>query len=675
MFTILRRSVPAVACLFAAVTLAGFGTSNTGADAATFSGNVSTGAQGVAISTNQNELAPAPDEDDNPPEKEKSDDKGDKSKTKPPKTDDKSGKAGSGTATGKPPVKSGGTSSGKRPPIAKPNAASMRANNASQDTSATAGSAPRIKNREANLNVNAPKLDPSEYFMHVEPARLELGEIATGDTGVGSVVLSNDGEVPIEPSARSNCGCTTTGLKKGTILQPGESIEVQIRLKAGQSPRKLSKTVTFMFKPDGLHPPIRVPVTGQGKSFVELVPATLVPDATPKAEFKLKATDKQKFRITSMVPGIIEEFPLTKRIEHKVEFDWDNWRELGSPRRVMFYTDHPRCARITATIRIPRPKREDTRPPANDNVRPSGTNSPVPPGLDPDRERPDSGRTAPPPRTRTPKNKYDDMLKRGRGGDILKLVNEGLDPETRDGDGSTLLGLASQHGDLELMQGLMDAGADVDTLDTWVGATALMRAARGNQVDAIRLLLRNGASLEIKNKMGGTALSWAALFGRSEAVQELVDQGAQIEVVGILTGFTPLIWAAGFGDDPKSIDILLEAGANIEVAGINQGCTPLIHAARTGKPEGVRSLIKHGANLETREFMGRTAFLAACAGSAGTVEKIQILVEAGADIFAEDSQGLNGLDLALKRTDLNSESVIDYLKKLYEEKPKEKEGK
>ncbi|UCD74295.1 MAG: ankyrin repeat domain-containing protein [Phycisphaerales bacterium] len=534
----------------------------------------------------------------------------------------------------------------------RPPTAAMTRNSAAGDAS-TSDAKGLSRVRDASFNPNAPPPNPEDLFVTVAPDKVELGEIATGDTGVGTVTLTNHGEVEVMPKAKSSCGCTTTGLKKGTVLKPGESIDVDIRLRIGQSARKLAKTVNFTFEPKGVHPPIRVPVSGEGKSFVTLAPTTIDPEKTDQARFVLKSEDDQPFRITSMVPGIIEEFPNEAKTEYEVTFSWDRWRELGQARKLMFYTDHPRCARVIGTVTV---RRRAAAPPRDAEAAPQRVvRSP---------ERPDAQRPPTPPPPREKPTVYEDLLKVGKGAEITAKVRDGLDPDTRDGTGVPLLGLAAQYGDLPLVQALIDAGADVDAVDTRTGRTPLMQAAEGNQVEAIRLLLNAGASLEAKNKIGGTALSWATGFGKAEAVRELIDQGAQIEVVDAVLGYTPLIWASGFGD-PRSIGILLDAGANIEAAGMFEGATPLICAARTGKPEGLRVLIERGANLESAQLDGRTAFLVACAGSGGTAERVQILIDAGCNIHAKDNQGLGALDLARQRTDLNAPDVLELLERLF----------
>ena len=101
-----------------------------------------------------------------------------------------------------------------------------------------------------------------------------------------------------------------------------------------------------------------------------------------------------------------------------------------------------------------------------------------------------------------------------------------------------------------------------------------------------------------------------------------IDKRSDIEAVSTVTGWTPLIWAAGFGE-AASVEVIIAAGANLEVADIMQGDTPLINAARTGKPDSLNALINAGAKLDAKDRNGKTALLSACENSGGVSRRRQ----------------------------------------------------
>lgn len=58
------------------------------------------------------------------------------------------------------------------------------------------------------------------------------------------------------------------------------------------------------------------------------------------------------------------------------------------------------------------------------------------------------------------------------------------------------------------------------------GNTPLIEAVCANKIKNCKLLLKNGANLEIKDKGGRTALTHAALYGHAEICNLLLDHGA-----------------------------------------------------------------------------------------------------------------------------------------------------
>lgn len=97
----------------------------------------------------------------------------------------------------------------------------------------------------------------------------------------------------------------------------------------------------------------------------------------------------------------------------------------------------------------------------------------------------------------------------------------------------------------------------------------------------------------------------AASNGQEAAVRILLDEGANIEVSDDY-GNTPLILAARHGHEAV-VRLLLEKGANIE-AKDKYGSSPLISAACMGRKAVVGTLLEMGANTEAENNHGRTAY-------------------------------------------------------------------
>ena len=75
--------------------------------------------------------------------------------------------------------------------------------------------------------------------------------------------------------------------------------------------------------------------------------------------------------------------------------------------------------------------------------------------------------------------------------------------------------LASQNGHKDIVQWLLDAGADVNAKDTY-SWTALMSASSNGHKDIVRLLLDAGVDVNAKSNGGWTALMYASHYGHRD---------------------------------------------------------------------------------------------------------------------------------------------------------------
>jgi ankyrin repeat protein len=474
-----------------------------------------------------------------------------------------------------------------------------------------------------------PVEETGEAMIVCEPEVLDLGQVPTNDAGNGKVTLVNVGDEPRKIiDCKKSCGCTTLDCPKGKILQPGESVDIAIRLTSGTLPRTLSKTVRFMVEKQA---PIVLKVTAEAVSLVEAEPEVLDPKKNPDGRIVLRATDGEPFTVKTAFPAAFgDELPSEPKTEQELFLDWDKWAELKHQRRLLFTLDHPKCRRVYVRIApsaVPTPERP-----------------PIP-------ERQQSRAQV----------SVDALIKKCDGAKIGELLEQGeIKVDEVDRRGKTPLLKAAEAGCVPAMQVLLDASADLGAIDR-VGRTPLMYAAQCKNAEAVKVLLDAGADVGKRDNLGNTALSWAAGFGNAETVKTLIEAGSDVEVVSAMTGFTPVIWAALTGE-PESIRLLIDAGADIEAADAIQGVTPLMHAVRTGGPESVKVLIEAGADLEAKDYQGNTPLLIA-AESAGTDSgTIRLLLDAGADVSATDRAGRNALDIAMTRTDERAADVVELLK-------------
>ncbi|HXV62165.1 MAG TPA: ankyrin repeat domain-containing protein [Vicinamibacteria bacterium] len=149
---------------------------------------------------------------------------------------------------------------------------------------------------------------------------------------------------------------------------------------------------------------------------------------------------------------------------------------------------------------------------------------------------------------------------------------------------------------------LIEAGADVDALDTSSYQTPLMTAIERRDIEMVLVLLdagadptREGTGIETT---GENALTFAARQGSTWVFLRLLQAGAQRDVIER---------AAIAGCQHRDVlRAALGAGVNVNLRG-PRGFTLLTCAASAGATETVSFLIDSGADVSVRSNDGRTA--------------------------------------------------------------------
>jgi uncharacterized protein len=205
------------------------------------------------------------------------------------------------------------------------------------------------------------------------------------------------------------------------------------------------------------------------------------------------------------------------------------------------------------------------------------------------------------------------------------LLDQGADPNVADETGRTALYAAV---DMHTMPGSnRPAPSEIENKLT--------------SMDLIQALLAHGANVNAQLKKmqpyrtkldrgddtmlgtGTTALLRAAKAGDAEAIAALLAKGADVKIPTKF-GITPVMAAAGLGTkeedttgrkktEPEaiaSIKLCLDAGADVNGAD-NQGQTALHGAAQKGWDQVVQFLVDHGAKLDVKDKRGHTPLDAA----------------------------------------------------------------
>lgn len=219
-------------------------------------------------------------------------------------------------------------------------------------------------------------------------------------------------------------------------------------------------------------------------------------------------------------------------------------------------------------------------------------------------------------------------------GDIAKaetLKALGSDTSAAGRGGNMALMYAAKRNDVPMLAWLLSQGANVNAA-TGFGDTALHEAASYGSADACRVLLAAGADALAENQVKSQPISQAATV---EVVRVLVEAGADIDFVDG-SGDWPLKQAAG-EDDPKKVRALLALGASVETA--SSGGTALHEAVQDDALDVMRILLEAGAdpNTQDTDLWGPLWYTR-------TMEAVQMLLNAGADVHLVDEMGREALE-------------------------------
>lgn len=207
----------------------------------------------------------------------------------------------------------------------------------------------------------------------------------------------------------------------------------------------------------------------------------------------------------------------------------------------------------------------------------------------------------------------------------------------REGLGLSPLNLAALQGQVEIVEMLLDQGADIETGDRENSRPLHNAAARGH-LEVIRLLIRKGADVKFQDANGATPLHFAATVGNMEVIRLLVASGAGVNQRNSTQGMAPLHWAVS-RDKLDAVDLLVSKGADMEIRD-DEGRTPLFLAVINEKIRAARLLLEKGANVDAAAREGDTPLLVALHGSR---RMANLLIENGADIEVENDHGWNAL--------------------------------
>lgn len=249
---------------------------------------------------------------------------------------------------------------------------------------------------------------------------------------------------------------------------------------------------------------------------------------------------------------------------------------------------------------------------------------------------------------------------------VQRLLEQGANVNSTEGDGSTALHWAAYRDNVEIANLLLKAGAKVNAAND-LGATPLWAAAQNGSETMTGALLRAGADPNLALLAGETPLMVAARSGAAGVVSQLLAKGAKVNAAGT-RGQTALMWAVA-QKHPDVVKLLLAAGADIkqkstslsQVMAVSPhgmlqynrtvpfgADTALMFAARVGDVESARLLLAAGADPNDADAAGISA--TAMAAHAGFPDIVELLLDKGANPNTNGG-GFTALHAAVMRRD------------------------
>ena len=214
----------------------------------------------------------------------------------------------------------------------------------------------------------------------------------------------------------------------------------------------------------------------------------------------------------------------------------------------------------------------------------------------------------------------------------------------------TALEVAALVGQLAIMRILLDNDAKADARNP-LKEKALMQAAGAKQDSATKLLLEYGANVNFKRDTDSqTALHLAAESGNLVLTKILLNNGAEVNLRN-RDDQTPL-YLAVINEHIETIKLLIESGANIDIRD-SKSETALDHAVYCQNEEVMETLLRNGADIELKDSLGYSALHVEAV--IGNRRSVKFLLKYDASVDARTASGETALHLTVQGAILNED--------------------
>ena len=247
-------------------------------------------------------------------------------------------------------------------------------------------------------------------------------------------------------------------------------------------------------------------------------------------------------------------------------------------------------------------------------------------------------------------------------------------------DGHTVLYFAVEHTDV--VQVLIDAGADIDTQNNDVSSPLQWACMTDGALEVVKVLVKAGAGVSVTDSRGFACLAHAAAYGHTDIVRYLLCL-PEVDVNLRNDDNKTALQHAVFMKETDIVQLLIDAGAEVNTQN-NEGHSPLYVACKSGELDIVKMLVRAGAGVSVADNDGYTCLMLAAwhghtdivrylvgvpevelnhqsgaAASSNTAlhlaarnkrtDVVQVLIDAGADIDTQNNLGHSPLHYACKK--------------------------
>lgn len=152
------------------------------------------------------------------------------------------------------------------------------------------------------------------------------------------------------------------------------------------------------------------------------------------------------------------------------------------------------------------------------------------------------------------------------------------------------------------------------------------------------------------------SLATAILGGEPVSVEDILSSHPNLDTCLTDARNTVLMLAAR-ADRPELIKAFVANGASVDQKGGEYQSTPLHEAAMYGSLNAIRVLLELGAEIDSESSEGATPLI--LAAGCGECDAVKLLLEAGANVHHLDNRGFNAWERASGKSETEAMALLE----------------